>query len=113
VQSYQTRHYLTKILKVNIMARIIERLANDGTKRYAVTVRLRGYPTQSATFKRKTDAQKWIQDTESAIREGRHFKTIEAKKHTFADMINRYIKDVFPTKPKSEKRRNYSAPSQK
>jgi integrase len=86
------------------MARIKERLAKDGTKRFTCEVRLRGYPPQSATFKRKTDAQKWIQDTESAIREGRHFKTIEAKKHTFADMINRYIKDVFPTKPKSEKR---------
>jgi hypothetical protein len=26
------------------------------------------------------DAKKWVQDTESAIREGRHFKTTEAKK---------------------------------
>jgi len=82
------------------MARIIERLAKDGTKRYAATVRLKGYPIQSATFKRKTDANKWIQDTESAIREGRHFKTVEAKKRTIADAINRYIKDVLPTKPK-------------
>lgn len=86
------------------MARIKERLVKDGTKRFTAEIRLKGYPVQSATFKRKTDASRWIQDTESAIREGRHFKTIEAKKHTFADMINRYIKDVFPTKPKSEKR---------
>lgn len=86
------------------MARIQIKTAKDGKPRYAATVRLKGYPIQSATFKRKTDADKWIQDTESAIREGRHFKTVEAKKHTFADMINRYIKDVFPTKPKSEKR---------
>ena len=82
------------------MARIKERTAKDGTPRYFVEIRLKGYPTQTATFKRKTDVKKWIQDTESAIREGRHFKTAEAKKHTFGDLVDRYIKDVLPTKPK-------------
>ncbi len=82
------------------MARIKTRTAKDGTPRYTAEVRLKGYPAQTATFKRKTDANKWIQDTESAIREGRHFKTTEAKKHTLADLVDRYIKDVLPTKPK-------------
>ena len=82
------------------MARIKTRTATDGTLRYTAEVRLKGYPAQTATFKRLTDAKKWIQDTESAIREGRHFKTTEAKKHTLADMVDRYIKDVLPTKPK-------------
>lgn len=82
------------------MATIKNRTAKDGTPRYTAEVRLKGYPAQTATFKRKTDANKWIQDTESAIREGRHFKTAEAKKHTFADLADRYIKDVLPTKPK-------------
>lgn len=80
------------------MANIKERLAKDGTKRFTCDIRLKGYPPQRATFKRLTDAKKWIQDTESAIREGRHFKTTEAKKHTLADLIDRYIKDVIPTK---------------
>ena len=78
------------------------RTAKDGTPRYTAEVRLKGYPAQTATFKRKTDAKKWIQDTETAIREGRHFKTAEAKKHTFADLVDRYIKDVLPSKPKQE-----------
>ncbi len=91
------------------MARIIERSANDGTKRYAVTIRLKGYPLQSATFKRKTDAQKWIQDTESAMREGRHFKTIEAKKHTLADLVDRYCTEYLP----NNKDRTYSEREQK
>ncbi|MCF7986369.1 MAG: site-specific integrase [Methylovulum sp.] len=82
------------------MATITERTAQDGTKTYKAEVRLKGYPAQRATFKRKTDAKKWIQDTESAIREGRHFKTTEAKKHTLGDLVDRYIKDVLPTKPK-------------
>jgi integrase len=80
------------------MANIKKRLAKDGSKRYTVDIRLKGYPPQRATFKRKTDAEKWVQDTESAIREGRHFKTVEAKKHTLADLIDRYIKDVIPNK---------------
>ena len=78
------------------MARIKTRTATDGTARYTAEVRLKGYPAQTATFKRKTDANKWIQDTESAIREGRHFKTAEAKKHTFSEMVDRYIKAVLP-----------------
>jgi len=78
------------------MARIKERTAKDGTPRYFVEIRLKGYPTQTATFKRKTDVKKWIQDTESAIREGRHFKTAEAKKHTFTDLVERYCTSYLP-----------------
>jgi len=82
------------------MATITERTAQDGTKSFKAEVRLKGYPAQRATFQRKTDARKWVQDVESAIREGRHFKTTEAKKHTLADLVDRYIKDVLPKKPK-------------
>ena len=76
------------------MARIKNRTAKDGTPRYTAEVRLKGYPPGTATFKRKTDATKWIQDTESALREGRHFKTTVSKKHTLADAIDRYLKDT-------------------
>ncbi len=43
---------------------------------------MKGSPIQSATFERVTEAERWIQQTETAIREGRHFKTSEAKRHT-------------------------------
>lgn len=82
------------------MATIQERKSADGKIKYRAIVRLKGYPTQSATFARKTDAKKWAQDTESAIRHGRHFKTVEAKKHTFQEMVHRYIENVLPLKPK-------------
>ena len=81
----------------------IEKRSHQNKTTYRVKVRLKGYPVQTATFSRKTDATKWAAHTESAIREGRHFKTAEAKKHTLADLINRYIKDVLPTKPKQIK----------
>lgn len=85
------------------MANINKRAASDGTIRYQARVRLKGYPEQAATFERLTDAKRWVQNTEAAIREGRHFKTSEAKRHTLAEMIDRYLRDVMPTKPKSAK----------
>jgi integrase len=80
------------------MATIEKRETDSGEISYRVKVRLKGYPAQSATFQRLTDAKKWAQQTEAAIREGRHFKTAEAKKHTLADLVDRYIKDVLPSK---------------
>ncbi len=78
------------------MAGIQERKDRDGKVTYRVQVRIKGYPHQRATFERKTDAKRWAQQTESAIREGRHFKTTEAKKHTFGDLVDRYINNVLP-----------------
>ena len=86
------------------MAAIQKRVGDNGDPSYRVRVRLKGYPIQTATFKRLTDAKRWAQQTEAAIREGRHFKTREAKKHTLADLIDRYARDVLPTKPKSQKK---------
>lgn len=80
------------------MATIRERKTADGKIRYHVQVRLKGYPTQTASFARKTDARKWAGDTESAIRQGRHFKHSEAKRHTLGELIDRYIRDVLPGK---------------
>lgn len=84
------------------MAVIQERKTADGKTKYRVLIRMRGCPPQSATFDRKTDAKKWAQDAESAIRDGRFFKTIEAKKHTFNEMVDRYIRQVLPLKPKMQ-----------
>ncbi len=83
------------------MAYIQERKIDDGKIHYRVQIRLRGYPTASATFERKTDAKLWVQQTESAMREGRHFKTAEAKKHNVGELSDRYIQNVIPTKPKN------------
>ena len=82
------------------MANIEKRVSQTGIISYRVLIRLKGYPAQSATFKRITDAKRWEQQTEAAIKEGRHFKTTEGKKHTLAELIDRYSKDVLPTKPK-------------
>jgi len=82
------------------MASIRKRTKKDGSTSYRVDIRLKGHPAERATFKRLTDAKAWIQDTESAIRDGRYFKTRESQKHTLGELIDRYIRDVLPSKPK-------------
>jgi len=82
------------------MASIRKRVQKNGSGTYRVDVRLKGFPPQRATFKRLTDAKKWGQHTEAAIREGRYFKSAESRKHTLGELIDRYILDVLPAKPK-------------
>lgn len=78
------------------MATIKKRVDQDGKTKFQARIRLKGHPTETATFERLTDAKKWIQQTESAIREGRYFKTSESKKRTLGQMIDRYI-ELFKT----------------
>lgn len=80
------------------MATIEKRANVKGETIYRVKVRLKGYPAQSATFRRLTDARKWEQQTETAMRDGRYFKTAEAKRHTLAELIDRYIAGILPAK---------------
>jgi integrase len=66
----------------------------EGTRgvKYRVEIRMKGFPPQSANFDRITDAKKWAQDTESAIRDRRYFKTAEAQRHTLSETIDKYLK---------------------
>ena len=87
------------------MADITKRVTQSGEARYRARVRVKGFPVESATFRRKTDAERWYRQTKAAMEEGRHFKTAEAKRHTLGELIDRYIRDVLPQRPKS--RANY------
>lgn len=83
------------------MASIESRKDKNGVTHFRVKVRLKGHPVESGSFKRLTDARRWAQSTEAAIRDGRYFKTSEAKRHTLSDLADRYVKEVLPTKPKN------------
>jgi len=63
------------------MATPEKRLTTDGTIGYRAKVRLKKFPSQSATFKRKTEAKEWAPQTVARMWEGRYFKTAKAKKH--------------------------------
>ncbi len=85
------------------MAYIQERKSSDGSVSYRVQVRKRGYPTQSATFKRKTDAKKWAGSVEAAIEERRYKNFAQARRRTVGELIDKYRDDYLPRKPKSER----------
>jgi len=83
------------------MATIVRRPGKNGQLSYRAQVRRKGAPPLSATFTKLSDARKWVQITEAAILEGRHFKTTEAKRHTLTDLVERYLADVLPHKRSS------------
>src|SRR5258708_22993272 len=74
-----------------------------GAISYRVRVRIKGQPPQSATFKRKTDARQWAQKTEAFARTDPRFPEAQAKRHTVAEMIERYIRDILPSKPRNNR----------
>jgi integrase len=87
-----------KTINHKSMAVFEKRTSQNGALSYRVKVRIKGYPTQSKTFRRLTDARRWAKQTEVAIIEGRHFPKREAQKHTLNDAINRYRETFLPKK---------------
>jgi integrase len=75
------------------MAAIEKRTTEAGTT-YRVKIRLRGFPPETATFQRKTDANEWAAKTESNMRAGRHFGA--SKRHTFSELVTAYSEQAKP-----------------
>lgn len=78
------------------MATIVQRKNKKGEIYYQAKIRMKGFPPESASFKQKTKAVVWANSTETAMREGRYFKTAESKKHTLTELIDRYIQYELP-----------------
>lgn len=78
------------------MASIQKRELANGEVRFKAIIRLKGHPTESAMFNSRSAAKVWAQSTEAAIREGRHQKKNEAKKHTLTEAIDRWQTDNLP-----------------
>jgi len=86
------------------MATIEKRKTASGNIRYRAVIRKKGYPAQRQTFSRRTDATKWIKQTEAEIEQGIHLKSVEAKKHTLSELIERYIEFYIADNRKDRKR---------
>ncbi len=71
------------------MANIQKRIGKDGTTSYRVQVRLKGFPPDTASFERVTDAKAWAQKTEADMKAGRHFGA--SKRHTFSELADEYL----------------------
>ncbi len=69
------------------MATLEKRTTSDGTT-YRVKVRIKGFPPESATFERLTDAREWGKKIEADMKAGRHFG--HSKRHTFNELADEY-----------------------
>lgn len=83
------------------MATIEERISKKGVRSFRALVRVAGYPAKSATFSRKTDAKLWASNIEGEMKRGRYIDSTESKKHTLNMAIDRYLREVLPSKPKN------------
>jgi integrase len=80
------------------MASIETRKNTHGNVSYYVKIRLKGHRQTNAAFDRLTDAKQWAQKTEADMRRGRHFDTVESRRRTVADLLDRYRNEVLPKK---------------
>ncbi|WP_059360042.1 tyrosine-type recombinase/integrase [Parachlamydia acanthamoebae] len=88
------------------MAYIEERIlpAEAGKKPkkvYRARIRFKGKPEVSDTFNSKSKAIAWAKKMEDSIREGRLLPRKEDLERTFGNLIERYIENELPKKPKS------------
>lgn len=83
------------------MATIVQRKSLKGPV-FQAKVRLKGFPTRTASFRRKTDAAHWASKTETELRDLKYFPQ-RRKRHTLADLVERYARDILPLKPKNAK----------
>lgn len=82
------------------MANIQKRISKTGKVSYRALVRIKGCPPQSATFSSITKAREWASRTENKIKDGKYFSQIKSKKFLVSDMIDRYVRNELPKKPK-------------
>lgn len=83
------------------MATIQNRPQKNGTIRYRVMIRQSdGFPPVSKTFPRKEEAKHWAQLEEARRRQGHSSPDHMNGKKTLAELIDRYITIILPTKPK-------------
>ncbi len=80
------------------MGDIVEVARKNGVS-YKARVRRKGEELLTKTFKRKTDAQKWITSVESEIIKGRGLPKVYRR--TVAEAIDRYLEEVLPNKKES------------
>lgn len=85
------------------MAYIEKRTSKDGTVSYRALVRIKGHPTESATFPQKKKAEEWAQQTEVAIKNGKYAITQESKRRTLGELIDKYKAEVLSKKQKVPK----------
>ena len=87
------------------MATIQRRVTRSGHVRYRAQVRIKNQPWVSATFRKPSDATKWVRETESAQITGAYAPPSAPLRYRFSDAVDRYRREVLPTKSADEQKR--------
>jgi integrase len=83
------------------MATFRERVTSKGERRWLAVVRRDGYPEKSATFPAKRDAERWARLIEGEYAKGKHLPSLEAERHTLAQLLDRYAPEITPKRRKA------------
>lgn len=79
-------------------------IREKGPHRWAVQIRRKGWPNQSATFPTKKDAQAWARAVESEMDRAQFVDQSGAQQTTLGDLIGVYLKDVTDHRPGADSR---------
>jgi hypothetical protein len=83
----------------SIVASITPRKDRDGLIiGWQVRIRKKGYPLQIKTFDKKAQAQAWARQMESEMDRGIWQDRSEAERTTVGDLLDRYAREILPTK---------------
>ena len=86
------------------MATIQKRKGKNGTNSYRVMIRhTDGLPNIYKTFPTLQEAKDWALQEEAKRRQGFYFPEQTNKKRTLAELIDRYVDLILPSKPKNAK----------
>ena len=75
------------------MATVTERLRKNGKKTFRVEVHIKGNPTLSKSFEKRSDALDWAKQQEVQIKQG-YLINPEADRQTISEIIDFYLEDV-------------------
>jgi integrase len=83
------------------MATFRERETARGERKWQAIVRREGFPDKVATFPAKRDAERWARLIEGEYAKGKHLPSLEAERHTLAELIDRYAPEMTPKRRKA------------
>ena len=66
--------------------------------KFHVQVRMAGFPARTASFPTRRQAERWGKTVEAEMIEGKHFRSVEARRRTLAEAIDRYVLEEIPKK---------------
>ena len=70
----------------------------NGARAFHVQVRMTGFPSRTASFPTKREAERWAKTIEAEMIEGKHFRNAEARRRTLGAAIDRYMEEEVPKK---------------